>query len=207
MVAFFVGVAGLIMVLLVVGRNASFKRNAALRELAGRLGFEYGETPGAFKWLPPSPTVQGRFAGRPARIHEFTTGSGKSRKSWVAARISCASAGGLQLSIRTQGPAILEKFAGMFGYKDIVIGDAGFDSRFAIGSNDEAFIKAALIPEVRGKIEAFWTKSSGGRLSIEGGESSWVETGTLSGERSRANVERSFAVLSDLAAIAEVHRR
>lgn len=159
------------------------------------------------KILPPEPAVSGRIRGRPARLHAFTRGTGKSRTHWVAARLECIDAGPLKLSMRTQGPALYEKLAGAFGYKDVVTGDAVFDRTFAVHGNDEAFVKAALIPEVRQKLVAFWPRARAGRFVIESGDAVYEERGSFTSRRTRENIEKAFGVLGDLAAIAEVYKR
>jgi hypothetical protein len=195
---------GATLVVVLFGRRAGFKRNAALRGMAARLGLEYTETPHSFGFMPATPVVQGAIGGRRARIYEFSRGSGKSRTHWVAASVQCHGSSPLQLSLRTQGSAIFEKLAGAFGYRDIVIGDRPFDSVFAIHGNDEAFIKAALIPEIRHKLIAFWPRARSGRIRVENNEAIYEEQGSLSGDRPRANVEKALTVLPDLAALAEV---
>lgn len=203
-IVMFATFAGATVLIVFLGRSAGFKRNASLRDMAARLGLEYSETPHVFKFMPPTPVVHGTVGGRRARIYQFSRGSGKSRTHWVAASVQCQGSSPLHLSLRTQGSAIFEKLAGAFGYKDIVIGDRPFDSVFAIHGNDEAFIKAALIPEIRHKLIAFWPRARSGRIRVENGEAVYEEQGSLSGVRPRANVEKALGVLPDLAALAEV---
>ena len=121
--------------------------------------------------------------------------------------MECVGAGSLKLNLRAQGSALYEKVAGMFGYKDIVVGDPVFDSVFAVGGSDEEFIKAALIPEIRARLIAFWPKAGGGRIKVEDGEAVYEEMGNFSRERCREHLEKAFPVLADMAAIAEVHGR
>ena len=186
-------------------KKAGIERNRQLREMATRLGLEYSEQPPAMKYFAPNPTVAGVFAGRAARLHEFSRGSGKNRTHWVAARMECRGTSSLKLSIRSQGAAVFEKIASALGYKDIVIGDAAFDSKFVIHGNDEDFIKAALLPEIRMKIAAFWPRASGGRIKVENGEAVYEQQGYLTKAACRDNLEKAFPILADLAAIAEVH--
>jgi len=188
------------------GRKAGFEGNARLREMAARLGIDYSETPPLLKFLPPKATVQGRIGGRRVRVHSFSRGSGKSRTQWVAARMECINPGLLKLSLRSQGPALLEKLAGAFGYKDIIIGDGSFDSTFAIHGSDEAFVRAALIPEIRQRLVAFWPKARGGKISIDDGEAVYEEMGSLLSKRPMEHLEKAFPVLADMAALAEVYR-
>ena len=207
-VFFTIAVVGGISALIVFGvraaKRSGIERNAALREMAARLGLEYFEEPPAAGFLPPSPAVRGMFGGRAARLQEFSRGSGKNRTRWVAARVQCAAAGAFKLSVRSQGPAIFEKIAGAFGYKDIVIGDTAFDSLLVVHGSDEEFIKAALIPEIRARIIAFWPKATGGRIVVEGGEAVYEEQGSFSRTKCREHLEKAFPVLGDMAAIAEV---
>lgn len=198
--------AGAVFSVVWFGRKAGFERNVGLRELAARLGIEYLESPVALSFMPPKASVQGRIGGRKARLREFSRGSGKSRTQWVSASVECLGPSSLRISLRTQGPAFFEKFAKVLGYKDIVVGDPLFDSLLAIEGNDETFIKAAFIPEIRNRLIGFWPKSRGCRITVADGEAVYEEMGSLTSERARKNVENAFPVLSDMAAIAEVSR-
>jgi len=196
---------GLVVFVIRAAKKAAIDRNVALREMAARLGLEYREEQSSGLFAP-KPTVAGMIGGRRARLHEFTRGSGKSRTSWVAASVEILGPSALKLTMRSQGPAIFERIAGAFGYKDIVIGDPSFDSMFAVNGSDEVFLKAALIPEVRSRLVAFWPKASGGRITVgEGGEAVYEQQGSLTNARCRENLERAFPVLGDMAALAEVH--
>ncbi|HUG10768.1 MAG TPA: hypothetical protein VMM36_07130 [Opitutaceae bacterium] len=195
---------GLVVFVMRAVKKSALERNVALREMAGRLGFEYREDP-APGMFAPRPVVAGMINGRRARVHEFTRGSGKSRTSWVAASVQILGTSALKFTMRSQGPAFIEKIAGAFGYKDIVVGDPAFDAMFAINSSDETYLKAALIPEVRMRLVAFWPKASGGRITVGDGEAVYEQQGSLSSASSRERLENSFPVLGDMVALAEVH--
>ena len=203
--AVIVGVALLILIAGRAGKKAGVRRNGRMRDIAGRLGLDYSEDPPPFKFLPPDPVVAGTYSGRQAKIYSFSRGSGRNRTHWVATRLLCPGAGSLELTIRTQHAALFEKIAGAFGYKDIVIGDPVFDSRLVINGNDEDYIKAALIPEVRTRILEFWPRASGSKIIVRAGEVVFEEQGSFYREKSLAHLEKACPVLSDLAAIAEVH--
>jgi len=195
---------GLVVFALRTAKKAALVRNVALREMAERLGLEYREepAPGIFA---PTPVVAGMINDRRARLHEFSRGSGKSRTRWVAASVGILGPSALKFTMRSQGPAIFERIAGAFGYKDVVIGDAAFDAMFAINGSDEAFLKAALISEVRIRLATFWPKASGGRITVGDGEAVYEQQGSLSSARCREHLEKAFPVLGDMAALAEVH--
>jgi hypothetical protein len=207
---FAVAVVAGVVVLVVFGvraaKRAGIERNARLREMAARLGLEYIEMRPGSKYLPPEPSVSGIYAGRQARLREFSRGSGKNRTRWVAAHVACSASTSLKMTIRTQRPAILEKIAGAFGYKDIIVDDLEFDALLAINGNDETFIQAALIPEIRARIVAFWPKKLGGRIIVGDGEAVYEEQGSFGRESCREHLEKSFPVLSDMAAMAEIYR-
>lgn len=206
---FMVAIIPVIVVLVVMavraGKKAGLKRNAELREMAARLGLQYTEQAPSAGFLPPSPSVAGMFSGRQARLREFTRGSGKNRTRWVAAHVQCTQSNSLKLTLRTQHMAIFEKIAEVFGYKDIVVGDLAFDSLLAVRGNDEAFIKAALIPEIRTRIVAFWPKKLGSRITVDNGEVVYEQQGSFGNAQCRESLEEAFPVLTDMAAIAEVH--
>ena len=198
------GLIGLIVFIIRAVKKAALERNAALREMAGRLGLDYHEDP-APGMFAPTPVVAGMINGRRARVHEFTRGSGKNRTRWVAASVQILGTSGLKFTMRSQGPAIFERIAGAFGYKDIVVGDPQFDAMFAINGSDETYLQAALIPEVRARLVAFWPKASGGRITVGDGEAVYEQQGSLTSARCRENIEKAFPVLGDMVALAEVH--
>ena len=195
---------GFVVFIMRVAKKSALERNVALREMAGRLGFEYREDP-APGMFAPTPVVAGMINGRRARVHEFTRGSGKSRTRWVAASVQILGTSALKFTMRSQGPAILERIAGAFGYKDIVVGDPEFDAMFAINGRDETFLKAALIPEVRARLVVFWPKAGGGRITVGDGEAVYEQQGSLTNARCREHLEKSFPLLGDMVALAEVH--
>jgi hypothetical protein len=195
---------GLVVFIMRAAKKAALERNVALREMARRLGFDYREEP-ASGMFAPMPIVAGMLNGRRARVHEFTRGSGKNRTRWVAASMQILGTSGLKFTMRSQGPALLERIAGAFGYKDIVVGDPAFDAMFAINGSDEAYLKAALIQEVRMRLAAFWPKAGGSRITVGDGEAVYEQQGSLTNARSRENLEKSFPVLGDMVALAEVH--
>jgi hypothetical protein len=195
---------GLVVFVIRVAKKSALERNVALREMAGRLGLDYHEDP-APGMFAPTPVVAGTINGRRARVHEFTRGSGKNRTRWVAASVQILGTSMLKFTMRSQGPAIFERIAGAFGYKDVVVGDPAFDAMFAINGSDETYLQAALIPEVRARLVAFWPKARGGRITVGDGEAVYEEQGSFTNASSRENLEKSFPVLGDMVALAEVH--
>jgi hypothetical protein len=152
-------------------------------------------------WTTPAEAT-GVHAGRRGRVFSFTTGSGKSRRTWAAIELSAGAASGLELELTRQGFG--SKVAALFGAKEIQVGDAAFDARWFIRTNRPDYMKAALLPEFRARIEEL--ERRGGRvmkLEIKQGRAIYSEQGFFNAPV-RARLAAALPVLADLAALAEV---
>ncbi|MEY4487805.1 MAG: hypothetical protein RIQ79_313 [Verrucomicrobiota bacterium] len=185
-------------VLIVLGYRAQ-KRIAA--EFAAWVAAQ-GLTALQGRWWSTPLEANGTRAGRQVRVHTFTTGSGKSRQTWLSAGVRAGADGRLELSIVRQGFGT--KISEWFGAKEVTVGDAEFDGRWFIKSNRETFIQAALLPEIRARIDA--VAALGGRalkIEVKGGWATYVERGGVS-KKSLHRVELALPLLEELATLAEV---
>lgn len=176
-------------------RRIAHERLAAL---AGRLGLEFV----AAKTWTDLASITGTLRGKRVEFFNYTTGSGKSRKSWSALSVAPAVAGSLTFVLCKQG--FLTKVRALFGAKEITVGDAAFDARWFIQTNQPDFFRAALIPELRTKLDAALAGAiKGGEIKLEAGAVRYAEQGTFSAERC-ARYEALLPLLCDLADVAEV---
>ena len=172
-----------------------------LTALAQRLGLEYFEAKKA-GWAS-NQIVTGRRDGRDVTFHTFTTGSGKSRKTWRAVSVRPRVIGGLLFHFQPQG--LGTKLQELFGTGEITVGDAPFDAAWFIQTNEPDFLPAALVPEVRAKLMAAHASAeSGGNFKLEQAAVQYAERGTFADAHDCARFEQLLPVLHDLADIAEV---
>jgi hypothetical protein len=178
------------------------RRTAAnLKALAQRLGLEFFEEKKA-GWAA-NHVVTGQHDGREVIFHTFTTGSGKSRTTWRAVTVRPRAIGGLLFHFRPQG--LVTKLEGLFGTKEITVGDATFDAAWFVETNEPDFLPAALVPEVRSKLmAAHATVESGGNFKLRQAAVQYAERGTFADANDCARFEQLLPVLHDLADIAEV---
>lgn len=179
------------------GARAMKRQAAAMARLAERTGLTVVE---AGSWMK-SPRVAGEVRGKRAEFFSYSTGSGKSRKTWAAIRVRPAQAGGFEFSIRRQG--FVTKVSEFFGAKEILVGDRAFDERWFIRSNRPEFFRAALLPELREKIDAAERAGAKGEFKLEAGVVAYAEQGTFTDERC-VRYEALLTLLCDLADVAEV---
>ena len=180
----------------------SIRSTARMRKEFARWVEELGWTASAMTSWSASPEASGMYAGRRGRVFTYTTGSGKSRTTWAAIELLLGSSTGLELSLTRQHFGT--KVAEWFGVKEIKVGDAAFDERWFIQTNREDYMKAALLPEFRQRIEELAAKGGRGmKLEIKAGLALYSEQGFFSGPV-RSRVVAALPVLADLAALAEV---
>lgn len=188
--------------LVVLGAWSAFRARRQAHErlavLAERLGLEFVA---AETWTDNA-RINGRLRGKRVEFFNYTTGSGKSRKSWSAVSVAPASSGSLTFALCKQG--FFTKVRALFGAKEITVGDAAFDARWFIQTNQPDFFRAALMPELRVKLDAALAGLiKGGEIKLETGAVRYAEQGTFTAERC-ARYEALLPVLCDLADVAEV---
>ncbi len=180
----------------------AFRQTAKVRKEFPRWVEELGWTAKPMtSWTTP-PEATGVHAGRSGRVFTYTTGSGKSRVSWAAIELASGVSSGLELQLTRQNFG--SKVAGWFGVKEIEVGDAAFDERWFIRTNRPDYMKAALLPEFRQRIDELAARGGRGmKLEIKEGRAIYSEQGFFN-PQVRARVAAALPVLADLAALAEV---
>ncbi len=140
----------------------------------------------------PVPALAGNFRGREVRIHGYSTGSGKSRTHWIAISSPVRNAGGL--SLRLSAENLFTRAGRKIGIQDVDVGDPEFDAKFCLKTNDAAYVRAALIPEVRRRAIEAWKTGAHGTISVEASEVKYAETGSFS----RRQVVERFPALAEV---------
>jgi hypothetical protein len=179
------------------------QRHAAanLRELAQRLGLEFFDDKRSVGDSLVS--AMGQHEGRAVTFHTFTTGSGKSRKTWRAVSVRPRTIGSLLFHLRPQG--FVTKLQEVFGAEEITVGDAAFDAAWFIETNEPDFLRAALVPEVRAKLMAAHADAgSDGNFQLETAAVRYAEHGTFADPNDCLRFEQLLPLLHELADIAEV---
>jgi hypothetical protein len=185
---------------IVLATKAHKKTVARMAAFAERLGFTV--VPGAGRW--DCPRVAGVVRGKRVEFFNYTTGSGKSRTHWVAVSVEPAVRVALTFRITRQG--FVSTLQSLFGAKEITVGDKSFDDRWFIETNKPDFFRAALLPEVRVKIDAAAAsarKHVNIEFKLEDGRVRYAEVGGFS-EETLARYEAMLPLLCDLADVAEV---
>jgi hypothetical protein len=195
--AFFIaGVFGLIVWAVLAGG----KRTAAnLTALANRLGLQVQfRTWGKFVL---GGSLHGTIAGRTVRVWSYTTGSGKSQRTWSAVGVRPRRDDGFTFKFDRQG--FVTKVMEVFGSKEVRLGDRAFDDAWFVQTNRPDFLAAALLPEIREKIMTLF-HAGPGVLRLEAGEVAYVEEGSLSNADVTRRLEAALPLVQDLADVAEV---
>jgi len=175
------------------------KMAANLQQLADRLGLDYV---GKKNSWTKSPALLGTWQGRALRFWTYSTGSGKSRQTWSAVGIQPRKTGAVQLELRRQGfvTSVME----FFGSKEIQVGDPQFDRNWFIRTNRPEVVRAALVPEIRHKLDALDTGMRDNGYKLDGGWMQFAIQGAFADAKLIARLEARLPVLADLADVVEV---
>lgn len=147
-------------------------------------------------------SLDGEQHGRTVRYWTYSTGSGKSRTTWVAVGVRPRGEAGLQFDLTRQnfGSKLLE----LFGTKEITVGDPAFDAAWFVRTNQPDFFAAALVPQIRARLLAEPAGRWGARYKLEQGPVQYVEQGSFAGSGVLERLERQLPLLHELADVAEV---
>jgi hypothetical protein len=141
--------------------------------------------------------------GRAVRLWTYTTGSGKSQKTWVAAGVRPRAHGGLTFRLSRQGA--MTKVMEFFGVKEITVGDPAFDAAWFVQTNQPDFLRAALVPDVRARLLEAAGRAPDCEFALRDGEVVYAEQGGFANAKQCDRVESALPVLRDLADVAEVY--
>ena len=182
-----------------VARNQARKTREGLQAFAAQAGLRMTES--TILGFTTVESLEGEQSGRLVRYWTYSTGSGKSRTTWVAVGVQVPAGVALQFDLTRQnfGSKLME----LFGVREIQVGDPVFDAAWFVRTNQPEFFTAALVPAIRARLMVEAASRPGGRYQLEAGFVRYVEQGSLAG----LTVERLAAklpLLHDLADVAEV---
>lgn len=186
------------------GMKHAKKVRSNFQQLAAQLGFVFVER-AKRAVFDSSLTATGEIDGRAAQLLSYTTGSGKHQVTWAAISLTPRADGGLQFELSRQG--LGTTISRLFGAREITVGEPAFDSAWFIQTNQPDFFQAALLPELQTRITAALTGSDAVQrpsFKLESGSVVYREAGDFGSDLRCARIAALTAVLSDLAAIAEV---
>lgn len=201
---------GLFVVVIGLAVRAGIRQGKRARdnvcELAESLGLQMAETPPTLGVFYTDLRAGGTRRGRRVEVFAYATGSGKSRTQWCAVSAAAPGAGGLTFHLQRQGFAT--KLVGMFGVKEITVGDAEFDRAWFIQTNQPDSFGAALLPELREKITALvqepGSPARGLQFKLEQGVVRYSEMGNFADTHRCQRCLRAADIVCDLADAAEV---
>lgn len=184
------------------GGKATAVTRANAQALAERLGLALEPaTPMLGRFYPP-PRAVGILRGKRVELFTYSTGSGKSRKSWAAIGVTPLQAAGLTFSFTQQG--LGSRVLSLFGKKEIEVGNRAFDDRWFIQTNQPDFLRAAILPELQEKLMTLDRSGLPGLIQLENGVVKYAEQGTFHQRSVCDRVGGMVEVLGDLADVTEV---
>lgn len=184
------------------GGKASAKAQRNGQALASRLGLVFEAGQPALGWFYPPPRATGTIRGKSAEFFTYSTGTEKSRTRWAAIAIKPRAAG--QLAFQLSRQRMTTRMTELFGAKDIQVGDAAFDQRWFVQTNQPEFFRAALLPELRVKLDALAIQGFKGDLLLKEGVVQYREHGGFYDDAQCARMATVVEVACDFADIAEV---
>jgi hypothetical protein len=177
-----------------------------VRELAASLGLQFADKPPVLGVFYPEPRATGQLRGKRVELFPFTTGSGKSQTHWSAVSATVPGAGGLTFHLQRQGFGT--KFLELFGAREIQTGEAEFDAAWFIQTNQPEYFRAALLPELRAKINALvresGTPARGMDFKLGQAVVRYAEMGSFGDLDRCQRCRRAADIVCDLADLAEV---
>lgn len=168
--------------------------------LAGRQGLAVVADGRA--WLGGHPRAEGQRRGRPVRFWSYVTGSGKSRRQWVA--VGAAPRPPARLTFELQPQGLGTRIAEFFGAREITVGDAAFDTAWFVRTNAPESFGLLLLPEIRSRLVALRAAGGRGTVKLEDGWIRYSEEGHFGQDKVVARLEQVLPALEDLADAVEV---
>ena len=193
----FVGVAVL---LIWAARQEHQRLRQNLGSLAARLGLEHKTAAAA--WWSDEHVVEGRRDGRLVRFWSYTTGSGKSRRHWIAVGVAPRRVGRFRFRFEKQGLAT--RLAEWFGAQEVTVGDPAFDAAWFVRTNAPEVLRAALVPAIRERLMAARAAGAEDDFKLEEGIVFYARQGRFGDAAAVRQLESLLPVLQDLADLAEV---
>jgi len=202
-IAFFALFIGIFVLAIVLGARQQKRAKENLQRLATRLGLGLSTPPRRMLFGSSAPEVNGVFRGRSVRVYSYVTGAGKHRTHWSALAVTAPNR--KRLTLRISGENFFTRAGRAFGIDDVATGDDAFDRQFYVKSNDAAYVRAALLPELRARLTALWSGGARGTITVEGDEVKYAEIGSFSSEAICNRMATLAELLCDLGEFVEAH--
>jgi len=187
---------------LVYNRRAAGRLEAQYRALARQLALTV-ETPQARLGglYPGTPTASGTYRGREVAVYTVGHGMDNTRKTDTAIRVGTRGPENLQVTLSARG---LSGKLGQFKRgKDAPTGDAEFDRKFLLRSNNPGAARALFGPGLRPRLASLW-ESGSGFITLREGVLRYTEFGLLLEDARRERFVRMADLLCDLGDEVEV---
>lgn len=180
--------------LLVVFLIAKIRNNRLMRQF-GLLAIQYGLTVQARKRFGfyCHPFIKGSYKFRDLHIGTYTEDFWKHAVHYTFVTVEVERAEGKTFDVYKE--SYFRKFENEVGGHDIKTGDAEFDERFLVSSNDEEFVKQVLDEKVRNKFfEDIMAKNFYGSVQLKDGKLMFTHAGFIKNDL----VRELFECLVDL---------
>lgn len=194
-----VGILGISALIVWAAVVAHRKAEANLQALAARQGLQVVKTGSGITAVT---SLRGQRQGKEVRFWTYSTGSGKSRRTWCAVGVRPRVAGELTFDLRPQG--FSTTVMGWFGAKEIRVGDPAFDAAWFVRTNQPDFLAAALVPDIRAKLSLLGWAAGDAEYKLDAGLVQFATLGSFGSAKVIARLEARLPVLLDLADLAEV---
>ncbi|MFT3869016.1 MAG: hypothetical protein QM715_11210 [Nibricoccus sp.] len=176
------------------------KAGENLAALAQRLGLTLKTTGKFFK----KHSLVGELRGKQAEVFSYTTGAGKSRRTWAAMAVTVGKTGGLTFSLERR-VAFLDFFARAFRRNEVKTGDEIFDRQWLLKTNRPELMQAILLPELRQKLTSFLgSGATSPSFKLETYRVQYSEQGSFSSDKVCQRIATGADILCELADIVEV---
>jgi len=168
--------------------------------MADKLGLTLETTGRFFK----KHRLTGQLRGKPVEVFSYTTGAGKSRRTWAAMAVAVGKTGGLTFSLERK-VAFIDFFARLFRKIDVKTGDEVFDQQWLLKTNQPELMRAILLPELRQKLMRYAGDGiSSPGFKLETYRVQYSEQGSFSTMKVCRRIEECTGLLCDLADAVEV---
>jgi hypothetical protein len=193
-------VATVAAVVIVISIIQAKKAKANLIALGDKLGLSL-ETQGRYF---KKHRLTGLLSGKAVEVFSYTTGAGKSKRTWAAVSVRVKASGGLTFSLKRR-LSLFEFVAKLFRKNSVELGDAAFDKKWVLTTNQPDFMRVALLPEMREKIMRLSGGSmASGHYKCERDTVQYAEQGSFSSAKVCTRFAAIAGLVCDLADVVEI---
>ncbi len=193
-----IGFLAAVTIVLRIMANKSRRAYENMQRLATRLGLTMKEVKPVLG-IYEDPEMSGEIRGKQVRLHTYET-DGQSKIKWAAVTVTPREPSGLRFSLIRRG--VTSRVWSAMDSKEFKIGDEAFDRDWSIETNAPDFLTAALLPEIRQKIQ-----SHEGKWELAKGVVTYAERGSLSNAERCIRYAAITEAACDLADAAEVYAK